>query len=117
MPGGTGEHQSSAVIQALEEWNLQDRVIGMCFDTTSSNIGRHVGACIEIEQKLGRDLQNFAGRHHIMELLARAAFKVCLSVTSGPEVLLFKRFKQQWSFIDHSSYRTRHVMNSRYQML
>jgi len=56
MPGGTGEHQSTAVIQALKEWNLQDRVIGMCFDTTSSN----TGACTQIEQKLGRDLLHFS---------------------------------------------------------
>jgi len=90
MPGGTGEHQPSAVIQALKEWNLQDHVIRMCFDTTSSNTGRDVGACIQIEQKLGRDLLHFSCRHRIMKMLAGAAFKVCLSVLFGPEVLLFK---------------------------
>lgn len=104
MPDGTGAQQSSAVVQALEEWSLKHRVVGMCFDTTSSNTGRHSGACVQIEQKLGRDLLYFACRHHMMELLVGAAFTVCLSPTSAPEVLLFKRFKQQWSFIDHSTY-------------
>ena len=106
MMGGTGANQSSAVVQALEDWNLQHRVIGMCFDTTSSNTGRHLGACIQIEQRLGRDLLHFACRHHIMELLAGAAFKASLGPSSAPEVLLFKRFQQQWSLIDQSNYST-----------
>jgi len=62
MPGGTGEHQSSAVVQALDECNLQHRVVGMCFDTTSLNTGRHSGACVQIEHKLGRDLLYLACR-------------------------------------------------------
>jgi len=106
MAGGTGEEQSSAVIQTLKEWNVEQRVIGMCFDTTSSNTGCNVGTCTKLEQKLGRDLLHFACRHHIMELLAGAAFGVCLGSTSGPEVLLFKRFKDQWSFIDQKMYST-----------
>ena len=106
MSGGTGEEQSSAVMRALEEWNVEHRVVGMCFDTTSSNTGCHVGTCTKLEQKLGKDLLHFACRHHIMELLAGAAFGVCLASTFGPEVLLFKRFQQQWSLIDQKIYST-----------
>ena len=103
---GTGEDQARAVVDALKDWNLEDRIVGLSFDTTSSNTGRHSGACVIIEQKLGKDLLHFACRHHILELVAGAAFTTLLGSTSGPEVLLFKRFKKQWEFLDHSKYST-----------
>ena len=106
VSGGSGENQSSAVVQCLEEWNLQSRVVGMCFDTTSSNTGVHNGACILIEQKLEKELLHLACRHHIMELLAGAAFAVSMSPSSDPEVMLFKRFQQQWLFIDQGNFST-----------
>lgn len=106
VSGGSGENQSSAVVQCLEEWNLQSRVVAMCFDTTSSNTGIHNGACILIERKLDKELLHLACRHHIMELLAGAAFAVSMSPSSAPEVLLFKRFQQRWSFIDQGNFST-----------
>ena len=106
VSGGSGENQSSAVVQCLKEWNLQSHVVGMCFDTTSSNTGVHNGACILIERKLDKELLHLACRHHIMELLAGAAFAVSMSPSSAPEVMLFKRFQQQWSFIDQGNFST-----------
>ena len=106
MVGGTGKNQESAVVQALQEWRVQDRVIGMCFDTTSSNTGIHIGACVEIERALGKDLLYLACRHHVMELLAGAAFTASLTPSSAPEVLLFKRFQQKWSVLDQTKYET-----------
>ena len=72
---------------------------------TSSNTGVHNGTCIPIERKLEKDLLHLACRHHIMELLAGAAFAVSMS-PSAPEVLLFKRFQQQWLFIDQGNFST-----------
>ena len=106
LPNGTGDKQSTAVVEALQEWNVQDRVVGMCFDTTASNTGCHIGACTLIEHKLGNDLLYLACRHHIMELLVGAAFTVSLSPSAAPEVLLFKRFQEQWSLIDKNDYST-----------
>ena len=77
--GGSGENQLSVVVQALKERNLPNHVVGMCFDTTSSNTGINVGALIE--QKLEKDLLHFTCHHHIMELLAGATFTVSLSST------------------------------------
>ena len=53
MSSGTGENQSSTVVQALNEWDVQDRVVGLYFDTTSSNTGIHNDACVQIEQRQG----------------------------------------------------------------
>ena len=66
----------------------------------SSKTGRHNGTCILIEQKLKRNLFYFACRHHVFELILGAAFSAVLKGTSGPEVLLFKTFKDQWKLID-----------------
>ena len=101
---GTGEGQATAVTKTLEDWNLKRRVIGLSFDTTSSNTGCRTGACVLIEQKLEKDLLYFACRHHVMELIAGAAFTTVLGSTSSPEVPLFKRFKQQWEYLDHCKY-------------
>ena len=76
-------------------WGITDNVQALSFDTTSSNTGRHNGACILIEQKLKRNMFYFACRHHVLELILGAAFSAVLKGTSGPEVTLFKRFKDQ----------------------
>lgn len=41
LSSGTGENNSAAIIQTLEEWNLTDRIKAFCFDTTSSNTGKN----------------------------------------------------------------------------
>ena len=76
----------------------------MCFDTTSSNAGRLSGACVLLEQLLGRPLLHFGCRHHIMELVLAAAFCVCMGPSKAPEILVFKRFQAQWSSFDQESY-------------
>ena len=73
---GTGEDQARAVVEALEEWGLTDRIVGLSFDTTSSNIGRHSGACVQIEQKMGRDMLHFACRHHVFDVSRRGGIYV-----------------------------------------
>lgn len=103
---GTGEDQAAAVYMALEEWGIADRVRAMSFDTTSSNTGRIAGACVLLEQKLGKELLSLACRHHVMELIIGAVFQVCLGSTSSPEVPLFKRFQGHWQFIDQQQYET-----------
>ena len=100
ISSGTGEAQASVVMTSLEEWDLCDKVKAMCFDTTSSNTGRKNGACILLEQKLQHKLLYLACRHHVLEIIIGAAFEKAIGRSSGPDVLLFNRFKEQWSFMD-----------------
>ena len=79
----------------------------MYFDTTSSNTGRSKGACVLLEQRLGKDLLYLACRHHVMELIIGAVFQACMGSSSAPEVLLFKTFKACWEFIDREKFETR----------
>lgn len=101
----TGAIEADAVYSALQDWNVQDNVMAMCFDTTSSNTSSSIGACAVLEQKLGRHLLYLACRHHIMELLAGAAFKVTIeSTTSGPKITLFEKFRTLWPDLQHDNF-------------
>ena len=104
LPNGTGSEIAKAVHNALEEWELTERVIGLSFDTTSSNTGPNKGACVLIEQHLAKDLLYFACRHHVMELLLGEAFRTVMGSTSSPIVALFKRFHGHWESLDRSQY-------------
>lgn len=53
----------------LLDWKVSDQVVGISFDTTSANTGRLNGACVLIEQKLGKDLLWLACRHHVLEVV------------------------------------------------
>lgn len=102
LPEGTGEAIASAVFDELENWAVSNRVKAMCFDTTSSNSGHKIGACVKLETKLGRHLLPFACRHHIFELILGACVILYLGPTSGPDMAIFKRFQAHWPFIDQS---------------
>lgn len=101
---GTGQAIAQAAYSTIQEWGLENLVHAMCFDTTSSNTGRSRGACILLEQLLGQHLLHLGCRHHILELVLAAAFGECLGPTSSPEILMFKRFRGQWSSIDKGRY-------------
>ena len=106
LSSGTGENQAKAVYELLQEWCLEEKVAGFCFDTTASNTGRRNGACILLEQRLGHTVLNLACRHHINEILLAAVFSTCSGDSSGPDIQLFRRFQKKWSSLDQSNYRT-----------
>jgi len=101
---GTGQAIANAVYNGIREWGLDNLIRSMCFDTTSSNTGRLLGACTFLEQLLGRSLLHFGCRHHILELVLAAAFGECMGPTNAPEILMFQRFRGQWASIDQESY-------------
>ncbi|XP_055309591.1 uncharacterized protein LOC129573248 [Sitodiplosis mosellana] len=64
IESGTGKHIAQAVYNILVEWNISERVVACSFDTTSSNTGHKSGACVLLEELLGRKLIYLACRHH-----------------------------------------------------
>jgi len=105
LHSGSGEEMAAAIANCLEEWNIESQVVAMCFDTTASNTGNWSGACTLIQKKLQKHLFHFACRHHVMELIVGAAFdKTPLGTSTGPEILIFKRFKDAWSFVDQNEF-------------
>ncbi|KAF0292184.1 hypothetical protein FJT64_001058 [Amphibalanus amphitrite] len=49
---GTGLAQAEATATALDDWGVSDNVVGLCYDTTSSNTGRLKGAVVKLEAML-----------------------------------------------------------------
>lgn len=102
---GTGRIQAEAVYNALQDWNVGEKIIGFCFDTTASNTGSKSGTCSLLAAMLKRPVLHLACRHHIHELLVAKAFTVAMGdISKGPEIVIFKRFKNCWSKINHSSF-------------
>ena len=101
---GTGSEQAAACISVLVQWKLRDAVHGLVFDTTASNTGIHMGACVIIEKALGRELVNIACRHHIMEVILGSAFTAVFGEKGGPKVGLFKRFQKKWPSIRQTDF-------------
>ena len=105
LHSGSGKAAADAVFHELSSWECTSHVIGMCFDTTAANTGRLSGACTLLEQSVGRNLLWLACRHHILEVLLADAFSECLGPSSGPDILLFKKFRESWSTLTHQAAR------------
>lgn len=59
---------------------------------------------MEIIGFLGKNLLELPCRHHIFELVLEGVFVEVMGPSSGPDVLLFKRFQQEWPNIDTAKY-------------
>lgn len=45
-------------------------------------------------------------RHHVIELILKAAVEIYWKVTSGPNMLLFQRSQKEWNSIDQTRYKS-----------
>ena len=106
LPNGACVATANAVMKAVDDWKLTGHVRAACLDTTANNTGEHSGACHMFEELLQRSLVYLPCRHHILEIVIGAVFDMCLGCSTGPDVKLFVRFKNNWSFIDVSKYQT-----------
>lgn len=102
LAASTGALQATAVYQCLCQWELENKVVGMCFDTTSSNTGKNIGACVLLEEKLNKNLLYFACRLHMLEVIARGAFEKVFKNSLSPNISLFEKFRNTWESIDKS---------------
>ena len=106
---GTGQSQADEVFRCIDEWNLQDTVRAMSFDTTASNTGAEKGAAVRLEKKMGKKLLYAPCRHHIQELVAKAVWLRLFGKDSTPETTLFKVFKAVWPKLDQTRYDILHI--------
>ena len=99
LPNGTGEAMANAVVTAIDNWNLAENIKAMSFDTTASNSGIRSGAAVLIEQKMNKELLHLACRHHIFEVVLGDVFNSLAGPSTGPDILMFKRFQTAWPSI------------------
>ena len=101
---GTGKDQAEACLIALDDWGLRGQVRGLVFDTTASNTGLKNGACTFLEDSVGQELAWVACRHHVMEVVLASVFNTLFGASRGPDVAMFKRFKQRWPCLEKNKY-------------
>lgn len=104
LENGTGRIIADAVFAAITDWNIKERIQGMCFDTTASNTGNIKGACLFLQDELGRELVHFACRHHVYEIVLREAYEAKFGKDKQPDVRLFQDFKKQWKNVDPTKF-------------
>ena len=73
LTSSTGEAQFEAVREQILLWDIKDNIRSMTYDTTSSNTGVNKGCCVRLEEWLNRPVMWYGCRHHICELMAKAA--------------------------------------------
>jgi len=71
----------------------------MSFDTTVVNSGLRNGACIILDQNKDKEMVWFACRNHIMEMMLKTVVVHAIEYSSGPDILLFKTFKNVWNTV------------------
>ena len=79
-----------------------DLIIALSFDTTASNTGPGLGACIRLEKQLQKALLWLGCRRHVMELKIKHVAKLVAEdiagrKTTGPGEPLFKKLQDNWS--------------------
>jgi hypothetical protein len=123
LDSGTGANQAEATFELIQRLGLAENIVGMSFDTTSSNTGARNGAAVLLEAKLDKKLLYLACRHHILKLLAEASFlgtfweidrffsingrkRIFLETfhSLGPKIQMFEEFQKNWSTIDKGTF-------------
>lgn len=99
IQSGTGKNIADAVYSVLVDWDIAEKVVGTCFDATSTNTGKDIGACIYSDNLLGRKLIQFACRHHTYEISLKNVFEKKHGKSNALETLLFNRFAKKWDDI------------------
>ena len=97
----TGEEQARATFALANEWEISDNVKSLVFDTTASNSGWKIVACVRLENLFDKKLFMLACRHHIFERILSSVHKELFGATSGPGNTDFIQFRDSiWSTIN-----------------
>ncbi|ESO02990.1 hypothetical protein HELRODRAFT_173825 [Helobdella robusta] len=102
--GGTGINIGTTIVQLLQNWEgVSNWLAGLCFDTPSSNTGIHTGAITIIQKSFNKHLLFLACRHYILKIIGTALFDLFFT-SSGPQIAIFSKFKDQWLSINQLKY-------------
>ena len=85
-------------------------IIGLVFYTTSMNTGVHKGVAVSLERAFGGKLLQLACRHHVLELLCRAAASTVFGKTKSPNEAAFEILLDRWPVLDKVEYQVKKVI-------
>ena len=100
LTSSSGESQFEAVKEQVLLWDIKDQIRSMTYDTTGSNTGANKGCCARLEAWLGRPVMWYGCRHHIGELMAKAAWYTLFEQDLAPTVGIFTYIKSSWDQVD-----------------
>ncbi|RXG60803.1 hypothetical protein Avbf_15064, partial [Armadillidium vulgare] len=85
-----GKVVSVATKNLLIDWKCDKNIIGMVFDTTSSNTGQHTAVCVCLQRELDRPLLWFACRRHVGEVMLSDCWdSLNIEASSGLNISIF----------------------------
>ena len=91
----TAESSHSSVNSSLTNESLSDEFVAKPSVTAASNTGILNGAYALLETAISRSMLWMTCPHRMFEVHLTDAFGVCFDPSIGPEILLFKRFKEK----------------------
>lgn len=96
---------AAAVLGAIRNNNLQERIVALVCDTENVNTGRLNGVCAEIERELRKPFLRLMCRHHIFEVVLRWVFESIFGATTGPRINTFNLLNENWHQIKFNGFR------------
>lgn len=97
VPDGKSETETQAIVETVESWDLQDRIVAMSFDTTNVNAGVHNGVIAKLPKLLKRPLLALACRHHVAELLLKHTFELATDSSRSDKLDDFRTFQVEYN--------------------
>lgn len=97
LASGKSALEAEAIVNAISDWELEDKVIAMCFDTTNTNSGIHKGVITRLPKMLNKKLLALACRHHVAEIVLRHLFEVYGDNSQSDQLDGFKKFKTDYN--------------------
>jgi len=96
-----------------QQWGLAHHVRALVFDTTVSNSGWKIGACVQLERLLNKKMLMLAWRHHVFERILCAVHKELFGDTLGPDNTFFTNCRDSiWKHINtEQEFKTLQISN------
>lgn len=92
LKSGTGRNIAASLFNISKSFDIINLIMGIVFDTTSSNTGIENGAGILFQEMLGRYLLFLACRHHVLEVYLRTCFESIFGASGKFFYTYFRHF-------------------------
>ena len=99
----SGPQLAKVTKDLLDKWGCAGNVVGMVFDTKSSNTGAITAGCVSVQSALDKSLLWLACRNHIGEIvLGNVWDSLKIEVSKSPDITIFTRFKENYDAIEYA---------------